>query len=137
MSMTAWYDGHARIPLLTCVCKIEFVIMPADFWIVRKRMIRKGGGRMKTRVATLSIIVEDTSSVEKLNALLHEYGEYIIGRMGLPYRKCGIHIISVAIDAPQDVINALSGKIGKVPGVNSKIAFSSVVSERPDEERGC
>lgn len=90
---------------------------------------------MQTRVATLSIIVEDTDSVERLNALLHEYGEYIIGRMGLPYRKCGIHIISVAIDAPQDVINALSGKIGKVPGVNSKIAFSSVVSEWPDGEK--
>lgn len=89
---------------------------------------------MQTRVATLSIIVENTDSVEKLNALLHEYGEYIIGRMGLPYRKCGIHIISVAIDAPQDKINALSGKIGKVPGVNSKIAFSSVVSECLDEE---
>ena len=96
--------------------------------------ITRKGGRMQTRVATLSIIVENTDSVEKLNTLLHEYGAYIIGRMGLPYRKCGIHIISVAIDAPQDVINALSGKIGKVPGVNSKIAFSSVISEWPDEE---
>lgn len=89
---------------------------------------------MQTRVAMLSIIVENMDSVEKLNALLHEYGEYIIGRMGLPYRRCGIHIISVAMDAPQDAINALSGKIGKVPGVNSKIAFSSVVSERSDGE---
>lgn len=84
---------------------------------------------MQTRVATISIIVENTDSVEKLNTLLHEYGEYIIGRMGLPYRKCGIHIISVAIDAPQDAINALSGKIGKLPGINSKIAYSSIVCE--------
>ncbi|MBP3475213.1 MAG: iron-only hydrogenase system regulator [Lachnospiraceae bacterium] len=84
---------------------------------------------MQTRVATISIIVENTESVEKLNTLLHEYGQYIIGRMGLPYRKCGIHIISVAIDAPQDIINALSGKIGRLQGINSKIAYSSIVCE--------
>ena len=89
---------------------------------------------MDDRVAIIGIIVEEAASIEELNQILHAYGEYIIGRMGLPYRKCGIHIISVAIDAPQDVINALSGKIGKVPGVNSKIAFSSVISEWPDEE---
>ena len=83
---------------------------------------------MQTRVATLSIIVEDTDSVEKLNALLHEYGQYIIGRMGLPYRKCGIHIISVAMDAPQDVINALSGKIGRLKGVSVKTVYSNVKS---------
>ncbi|MCD7725101.1 MAG: iron-only hydrogenase system regulator [Clostridiales bacterium] len=84
---------------------------------------------MQTRVATISIIVENMDSVDKLNTLLHEYGKYIIGRMGLPYQKCGIHIISVAIDAPQDAINALSGKIGKLPGINSKIAYSSIVCE--------
>ena len=82
---------------------------------------------METRVAVISIIVEQTESVERLNAILHEYGEYIIGRMGLPYRKCGINIICIAVDAPQDAISALSGKIGKLPGVTGKTAYSSVM----------
>ena len=67
---------------------------------------------METRVAVMGIIVEDTSSVNALNALLHDYGKFIIGRMGLPYRKCNVSILSVAVDAPQDVISTLSGKIG-------------------------
>ena len=79
---------------------------------------------MDTRVAVMSIIVEDTESVEKLNAILHEHGQYIIGRMGLPYRQRGINIISVAIDAPQDVISALSGRIGNLEGVSVKTAFT-------------
>ena len=79
---------------------------------------------MDTRVAVMSIIVEDGSSVERINALLHEHGEYIIGRMGIPYRKRGINIISIAMDAPQDKISALSGKIGRLPGVSSKAAYS-------------
>ena len=79
---------------------------------------------METRVAVMSIIVEDLSSVEPINTLLHEYGSYIIGRMGIPYRSRGINIISIAIDAPQDVINALSGKIGRLSGVRSKAAYS-------------
>jgi len=79
---------------------------------------------METRVAVMSIIVEEPNSVEQLNAYLHEYGEFIIGRMGIPYRAKGINIISIAIDAPQDKINALSGKIGKLPGVSSKAAYS-------------
>ena len=82
---------------------------------------------MATRVAVISIIVEQKDSVERLNAILHEYGEYIIGRMGLPYRACEISIICVAIDAPQDVISALSGKIGRLPGVTGKTAYSNVV----------
>ncbi|MBQ6660752.1 MAG: iron-only hydrogenase system regulator [Lachnospiraceae bacterium] len=82
---------------------------------------------METRVAVISIIVEQKDSVERLNAILHEYGEYIIGRMGLPYRACEISIICVAIDAPQDVISALSGKIGRLPGVTGKTAYSNVV----------
>ena len=81
---------------------------------------------METRVAVMSIIVESPESVETLNSLLHEYGQYIIGRMGLPYREKNINIISIAIDAPQDMISALSGKIGKLPGVSVKTAFSSV-----------
>ena len=81
---------------------------------------------MKTRVAVMGIIVEDTQSVEQLNALLHEYGTYIIGRMGIPYRERGINIVSIAIDAPQDAISALSGKIGNLPGISVKTAYSQV-----------
>lgn len=83
---------------------------------------------METRVAVMSIIVENNESAETINAILHDYGQYIIGRMGIPYRQRKIHIISIAIDAPQDVISALSGKIGKLPGVSVKTAFSHVIS---------
>ena len=82
---------------------------------------------METRVAVMSIIVENPDMVEKLNALLHEYGEYVIGRMGIPYRKRGVSIISVAMDAPQATIAALSGKIGALPGITVKTAYSSVI----------
>lgn len=84
---------------------------------------------METRVAVMGIIVENNASVENLNSLLHEYGEFIIGRMGLPYRKRNINIISVAIDAPQDIISALSGKIGKLDGISVKTAYSNVTSK--------
>ena len=83
---------------------------------------------MNTRVAVMSIIVENGETVQTLNELLHEYGEYIIGRMGIPYRARAINIISIAIDAPQDVISTLAGRIGKLPGVSVKTAFSSVKS---------
>ena len=83
---------------------------------------------METRVALLSIIVDKKNSVEKLNALLHEYGEYIIGRMWLPYKKREINIISIAMDAPQDVTSELAGKIGKLEGVNVKTSFSGVIA---------
>ncbi len=82
---------------------------------------------MQTRVAVISIIVEHKDSVEKLNSILHEYGEYIIGRMGVPYRQKNINIISIAIDAPQDKISTLAGKIGKLQGVSAKTAFSGVI----------
>ena len=72
---------------------------------------------METRVAVMGIIVEDTNAVNLLNEILHEYSEYIIGRMGIPYREKGINIISIAIDAPQDMISTLSGKIGRLNGV--------------------
>ena len=81
---------------------------------------------METRVAVMSIIVENPESVEKLNSLLHEHGEYIIGRMGIPYRKRNINIISIALDAPQDTIAALAGKIGNLKGISVKTAYSSV-----------
>ena len=84
--------------------------------------------KVETRVAVMGIIVENPSSVESLNLLLHEYGEYIVGRMGLPYKKRNINIISVAIDAPQDVISSLSGKIGKLNGISVKTAYSGVIS---------
>ena len=83
---------------------------------------------MQTRIALIAIIVENSDSVAELNALLHQYGEYIIGRMGLPSRKCNVSILSVAVDAPQDVISTLSGKIGKLDGVSVKTAYSNVVS---------
>ena len=81
---------------------------------------------METRVAVIGIIVKNLESVEKLNKTLSEYGEYIIGRMGVPYHKKGVNIISIAIDAPQDVINALSGIIGRLDGVYAKTAYSNV-----------
>ncbi|MBQ8497946.1 MAG: iron-only hydrogenase system regulator [Clostridia bacterium] len=81
---------------------------------------------METRVAVMSIIVENSDAVEQINALLHENGEYIIGRMGIPYRKRGINIISIAMDAPQNTISALSGKIGNLSGVSVKTAYSGV-----------
>ena len=84
---------------------------------------------MQTRVAVMSIIVEERDTVGKLNELLHEYGEYILGRMGIPYRAKGIQIISIAMDAPQDVISALAGKVGALPGVSVKTALSGVKSD--------
>lgn len=84
---------------------------------------------METRVAVISIIIEEPASVEKMNELLHQYSEYVIGRMGIPYRKKGINIISVAVDAPQDAISTLSGKIGKLSGVSSKVAYSNVAKK--------
>ena len=81
---------------------------------------------MDSRVAVIGIIVESEESVEELNKILHDYREYIIGRMGVPYKKRGINIISIAIDAPQDKISALSGKIGKLPGISAKTAYSSI-----------
>lgn len=84
---------------------------------------------MDTRVAVIGIIVENGDSVEKLNGILHEYREYIIGRMGIPYRVRKINIISIAVDAPQDIISALSGKIGRLDGISAKTAFSNVVTK--------
>lgn len=79
---------------------------------------------MENRVAVLAIIVRNSDSVAELNALLHQYGEHIIGRMGLPCRERGLSLISVALDAPGDVISALSGKIGRLPGVTAKTVYA-------------
>ena len=79
---------------------------------------------METRLAVMSIIVRSKDSVNAINELLHEYGEYIIGRMGIPYRERNINLISVALDAPQDKISAISGKIGNLENVEVKTAFA-------------
>jgi len=81
---------------------------------------------MENRVAVIAIIAESTESSAQINALLHEYGSFIIGRMGLPYRARSVNIITVALDAPQDTINALSGKLGRIPGVTAKAVCSGV-----------
>mgnify|MGYP000390977590 FL=1 len=83
---------------------------------------------METRVAVLGIIVENLNSIEQLNGLLHDYGRYVIGRMGIPYREKNIHVISLAVDAPQDIISSLSGKIGKIDGISVKTAYSNVIT---------
>ena len=83
---------------------------------------------METRVAVMSIIVENPDSAEKINAFLHEYGEFIIGRMGIPYRKRRISIISIALDAPQNTISSLAGKIGSLTGVSVKTAYSGIIT---------
>lgn len=78
------------------------------------------------RVAVIGIIVEDENSVDELNNILHNYRDHIIGRMGIPYRKRAINIISLAVDAPQNIISSLTGKIGNIPGISVKAAYSKV-----------
>lgn len=85
--------------------------------------------KMETRVAIIAIIVENTDAAEKINEYLHSCGSYIIGRMGIPYKEKGISIISVAVDAPQNIINTLAGKIGNIPGVNAKTVYSCLTAE--------
>ena len=79
-------------------------------------MERETAGQ-ETRIAVIGIIIEDRKQAGAVNSLLHQYGEYVIGRMGLPYEKKGVHIISIVVDAPMDIISALSGKLGRLPGV--------------------
>ncbi len=82
---------------------------------------------MENRIAVIGIIVENPDSVEKLNLLLHAFSKYIIGRMGLPYRERNLSIVSLAVDAPQDIISELSGKIGKLEGISVKTAYSNKI----------
>ena len=84
---------------------------------------------METRVAVIGIIVENTESAEKINSTLHEYAQYILGRMGVPYQKRKISVISIIMDAPQPVISALSGKLGKLEGVSTKALYSNVMEK--------
>ena len=81
---------------------------------------------METRVAVISIIVTQSDRVEMLNDLLHEYAEFIIGRMGIPYKEKKISIISIAIDAPMDKINSLTGALGRLDGINAKVTYAKV-----------
>lgn len=81
---------------------------------------------LETRIAVIAIVIENKASVEKLNAILHEYGEYIVGRMGIPYPKRRVSVISVVVDAPGDMISALSGKLGMLPQVSSKTVYSKL-----------
>ncbi len=80
----------------------------------------------KTRVAVIAVIVENNAATDSINELLHDAGQYIIGRMGIPYREKNINIISIAIDAPQDVISSLSGRLGRIEGVSVKTAYSNI-----------
>ncbi|MBQ9846135.1 MAG: iron-only hydrogenase system regulator [Oscillospiraceae bacterium] len=82
---------------------------------------------METRVAVIGIIVENPTAIPRLNEILTEYGDYIVGRMGIPYRKRNINIISLAVDAPQNVISALSGKVGRLDGITAKTAYSNCI----------
>ena len=81
---------------------------------------------METRIALIGIMVEDAEAAERINRILHQYSQYIIGRMGLPYREKGLSIISVVVDAPGEAISALSGKRGMIPGVSTKTLYSKV-----------
>lgn len=82
------------------------------------------GGFMETRIALVGIILNSTDSVDELNHLLSQYAQYIVGRMGIPYREKNISIISIAMDAPNDIISALTGKLGMLPGVSSKTIYA-------------
>lgn len=88
---------------------------------------------METRIALIGIIVENNDSAEKINILLHEYGEYIVGRMGIPYRQKGVSVISVIMDAPNSVISALSGKLGMLPHVSAKTVYSKLPDSSSNE----
>ena len=89
---------------------------------------------MELRIAAVTIIVEQIESAQQLNQILSEYGQYMIGRFGIPYRERGVNIICVVVEAPQDKISALSGKIGRLPGVTVKTTYSNVITKTKQEE---
>ena len=89
---------------------------------------------METRVAAVSIIVENPDSVEMINNILHDYSQFVIGRMGIPYQKHNISIISIVMDAPNDVISAMTGKLGMLPNVNAKTVYSKFISSDGTKE---
>ena len=89
---------------------------------------QRNGIAMETRVAVLAILAESFESAEQINTLLHDFGPYIVGRMGLPYRERNVNVISIVIDAPPDKINALAGKLGRIEGVTAKAVYSNVIT---------
>ncbi len=89
---------------------------------------------METRIAVISIIVEKFEEIQQLNDIIHTYSPYVIGRMGIPYREKNVSIISLAVDAPQDIISAMSGKIGRLSGISSKTAYSNMIFKSDDRE---
>ena len=89
-------------------------------------------GNDSTRVALIGIVVENPQAVSKMNELLHEYAHYVIGRMGIPYEKRGVSIISVAVDAPTDVISALSGRLGNLDGLSVKTVYSKLPNTKKE-----
>ena len=93
---------------------------------MRSENTTTGAEAQPTRVALIGIVVENSQAVPKMNEILHEYAHYVIGRMGIPYEKRGVSIISVAVDAPADVISALSGKIGRLEGISTKTIYSKL-----------
>ncbi len=84
----------------------------------------------ETRIATIAMIIEDNDSSALVNSLLHDYGRYIVGRMGIPYRDRGLNIINIVLDAPADVISALSGKLGRLDGVTTKAVYSKQTGDK-------
>lgn len=88
--------------------------------------MEQGKAPVESRIALIGIIVENKESAGRINAVLHDYGEYIAGRMGIPYHKRNISIISVVVDAPADIISALTGKLGMIPHVGIKTVYSKV-----------
>jgi len=99
-------------------------ILDGNYFISNQR----NGIAMETRVAVLAILAENFDSAEQINALLHDFGPHIVGRMGLPYRERNVNVISIVIDAPPDKINALAGKLGRIEGVTAKAVYSNVIT---------
>ena len=88
---------------------------------------KKGFAAMDTRVAVIAVIIEQVEKAAEVNAVLHDYNELIIGRMGLPYRTRNVYIINIVVDAPMDRINAIAGKLGRISGVTAKAVYSGVI----------
>ena len=118
----SWMEfAHPFYGCALCCYHISWRTAERLYFIVERR------DQMDSRVALIGIVVEKEESVGELNRILHDYGKYIIGRMGIPYHKRNINIISIAVDAPADIISALSGKLGMLDGVSSKAVYSKVV----------
>lgn len=115
-------DGDHRIPDYVGL----FVIRKTPLSSGQRSFFDEGRLHMETRVAIAAIVVENPNSIEQMNQILHEYRAYIIGRMGIPYPNRRISLISVAVDAPTNIISALSGKLGKLPGLSVKTVYSKL-----------